>query len=197
MTIHKIKNTAENMKPENLSLYDIKCLRYLAGNDVLMSDTDKLTIDWAEALVVSGYKSNNAYILASLSLDKYIDSYEVEHYFDLLCKELEPAAVNINMPQAVFCLFKQDLLRIADADSRIVQCYILSGLIYRWYDINHYIFNKMLTYLNQSYYYHYDYLVDIEGNVPGYEERSFIEVREIAERFYRLLSQLEAMNIPR
>ncbi|WP_162817217.1 hypothetical protein [Morganella morganii] len=54
-----------------------------------------------------------------------------------------------------------------------------------------------LTYLNQNYYYHYDYLFDIEGDFSGYEGRSFIEVREIAERFYRLLSLREAMNILR
>ncbi|WP_421533798.1 hypothetical protein [Morganella morganii] len=58
------------------------------------------------------------------------------------------------------------------------------------------VFFPGLTYLNQRYYYHYDYLVDIEGCFPGYEEQSFIEVREIAERFYRLLSLPEAMNIP-
>jgi hypothetical protein len=179
---------------QNLSLHELKCLRYLVEHYILTIEVNKLTIDWAEALIVSGYDSNNAYVLASFSLDKKVESHEVKHYFNLLCEELD--SDDVNLEQSLFCLIKLDFLRIANAIDRDSHGCILYELINQWYDSNNYILNKTLAYWNQAFYYHYDYLGDVKDNNIENEAKSFIAIKSDAVRFYRLFSQLEEMRVP-
>ncbi|MCC8379932.1 hypothetical protein [Xenorhabdus sp. PB30.3] len=180
---------------QSLSLHELKCLRYLVEHYILTIEVNTLTIDWAEALVVSGYDSNNAYILASFSLDKQVESHEVKYYFSLLCDEL--GSEDVNLEQSLFCLIKLDFLRTANAIDGDSQSYALYELINKWYDSNNYILNKTLAYWNHIFYYHYDYLGDFEDNNIENKEKSFITIKSDAVRFYRLFSQLEDMKIPR
>ncbi|MEQ1975703.1 hypothetical protein [Xenorhabdus sp. SGI240] len=182
------------MPYQSLSLHEVKCLRYLVEHYILTIEVNKLTIDWAEALIVSGYDSNNAYILASFSLDKKVESHEVKHYFNLLCEELD--SDDVNLEQSLFCLIKLDFLRIANATDADSQSCTLSELVHQWYDSNNYILKKVLTYWNHIFYYHYDYLRDTEDNNLENEEKSFIAIKSDAVRFYRLFSQLEEMRVP-
>ncbi|OTA15361.1 hypothetical protein Xvie_02859 [Xenorhabdus vietnamensis] len=182
------------MPYQSLSLHELKCLRYLVEHYILTIEVNTLTIDWAEALIISGYDSNNAYILASFSLDKQIESHEVKYYFSLLCEEL--GSKDVNLEQSLFCLIKLDFLRIANAIDTDSQSCTLYELINQWYDSNNYILSKTLAYWNQTFYYHYDYLRDVEDSNIENEAKSFIAIKSDAVRFYRLFSQLEEMRVP-
>ncbi|WP_054178888.1 hypothetical protein [Trabulsiella odontotermitis] len=102
-------------------LYEILCLKTFgeAFETYRVDDYDKMIIEWAERELISGNSSETLLILASLNLDKYPDSNEIERYLREYMLETNMVMPSISASSIIWLRIKAWFLMHADTSKEI------------------------------------------------------------------------------
>lgn len=103
------------------NLCEILCLKTISETfeAYRVDDYDKMIIEWAERELLSGNDSESLLILASLNLDKYPDSDEIERYLHAYMFEKQIVIPSISASAITWLRIKTRLLMNADTAEEV------------------------------------------------------------------------------
>ncbi|RKS84452.1 hypothetical protein DES39_2126 [Orbus hercynius] len=182
-----------------LSLEEILSLRCLYAYDERIPKlflSLAMVTDWAENEVIQGNQSEPLFILASLGLDSKIDPNEAQLYLDRYLVENNIKRPTLDYSCLIF--FKIFVGRIACSKSLEEISELMSEVLFRWYDFENRYFNNIYQYLTHIYYQYFDYYIDsycIDSEQQLSETERYNIVKSLAERFYKLLNNVDMLTI--
>lgn len=177
---------------EILSLY---CFNLYYGSPSEYFYSSEMIINWAENQVMQGSNSETLLVIASLGLDRQIDSDEVNSYLKRYLFEENISIPEINYSCLVFMrLFIQKIMicnNLGDIDN------ILANFVFKYIEFGNKCFHQIKSYWLFIY---YDYFDMYDGLNCYYAEKQlseevrYNEIKFLAERFYRLLNNKDMVE---
>ncbi|MBK4785727.1 MAG: hypothetical protein FT714_17080 [Pantoea sp. Pent] len=102
-------------------LHEILCLKTVgeASKAYRVDDYDRMITEWAERELLSGNSSESLLILASLNLDKHLDSDEIERYLHAYMLEKNIVMPSFSASEFTWLRIKACLLMNADTAKKV------------------------------------------------------------------------------
>lgn len=171
---------------EILSLYKFN-LYYGSSSEHFYSN--ELVINWAEKQVMQNNDSEILLIIASLGLDKQIDSDEVITYLKRYLAEKNIAIPDINYSSLI--VLKLLIQKIISSNNLNDTDFLLSSFVFKYIDLDNKYFHKIKKYWLFIY---YDYFARYEEPNCYFpkeqlcEKKQYDKIKFLAKRFYTLLN---------